>query len=170
MTMPDAAAFHHTAFLVRDLEGTAQRLSESLGIGPWAVWTIVPSHCMVHGHESPFAFRVAMTTVGGGTFELISPHSGRSVFDEHLAQHGEGFHHCCLVYSSMAAVREAKAALLAQGRELMQEASAGDVFDFAYFFFPEIGSAIEVLYLDVAKLPAPERVIGAPSEVPAHTI
>jgi hypothetical protein len=113
----------------------------------------------VHGQASPFSFRVALATVGGGTFELITPHSGRSVYEEHLEKHGEGFHHTCLVYSSLEAVREAKAELLRLGRELVQEASGGDVFAFASFRLPEIGSLVEILYLDPARLPAPEAVI-----------
>jgi hypothetical protein len=159
MTTTLPAALHHTCFVVRDLEGTAQRLSDSLGIGPWNLWTITPEECRVHGQASPFSFRVALATVGGGTFELVTPHRGRSVIDEHLEQHGEGFHHTCLVYSSLAAVRGAKAELLRQGRELVQEASGGEAFDFAYFRFPEIASLVEVLYLDPASLPAPEAVI-----------
>lgn len=159
MTRSTPVALHHTCFLVRDLEGAAQRMSDALGIGPWHIWTITPAESKVHGQVSPFSFRVALATVGGGTFELVAPHSGRSVLDEQLEKHGEGFHHTCLVYSSLAAVREAKAELQRQGRELVQEASAGDVFDFGYFLFPEIGSLVEVLYLDAAKLPAPEAVI-----------
>lgn len=159
MTTATPAALHHTCFLVRDLEGTAQRLSDALGIGPWNIWTIIPAESSVRGRPTPFSFRVALATVGGGTFELVTPHSGRSVYDEHLEQHGEGFHHTCLVYSSLAAVREARAELLRQGRELVQEASSGDVFAFAYFRFPEIGSLVEVLYLDPSKLPAPEAVV-----------
>lgn len=159
MTKAIPVALHHTCFLVRDLEKTAQQLSDALGIGPWNIWTITPAECSVHGQASPSSFRIALATVGGGTFELLTPHSGRSVFDEHLEKHGEGFHHTCLVYSSLEAVREAKAELLRQGRELVQEASGGDVFALAYFRFPEIGSLVEVLYLDPAKLPAPEAVI-----------
>jgi len=159
MTKAIPVALHHTSFLVRDLERTAQQLSDSLGIGPWNLWTITPAECRVHGQPSPFSFRIALATVGGGTFELITPHSGRSVFDEHLAKHGEGVHHTCLVYSSLEALREARAELLRQGRELVQEASAGDVFALAYFRFMEIGSLVEVLYLDPEKLPAPEAVI-----------
>jgi hypothetical protein len=58
-------------------------------------------------------------------------------------------------------VREAKAELLRQGREMIQEAGAGDVFDSGFFSFPEIGSAVELLYLDAAQLPPPAAVIGA---------
>ena len=160
MAIPTAAALHHTAFLVRDLEATAQRLSDALGIGPWNVWTIAPAFCMVRGQRSPFTFRAALATVGGGTFELITPHTGHSVFDDYLEQHGEGFHHTCLVYPSLDAVREAKAELRRQGRDIIQEGSAGDVFDFGYVVFPEIASLVELLYLDISKLPPPEAVIG----------
>ena len=156
-TLP--VTLHHTCFLVRDLEGTAQKLADSLGVGPWNVWTIEPVVCRVRGEESPYSFRIALATVGGSTFELVAPHTGRSVFDENLERHGPGFHHACLFYPSLKAVRAAKAELQRQGRETIQEGSAGDVFDFTYFDFPEIGAALELLYLDPTKLPPPEAVI-----------
>ena len=56
-------------------------------------------------------------------------------------------------------MREATAELERQGRVAIQEAGAGDLFEFAYFDFPEIGSAVEVLFLDGARLPPPEAVI-----------
>jgi catechol 2,3-dioxygenase-like lactoylglutathione lyase family enzyme len=160
MTTPTAATLHHTGFLVRDLEATAQHLSDTMGIGPWNVWTIAPAHCIVRGESSPFTFRAALATVGGGTFELITPHTGRSIYEDYLATHGEGFHHTCLMYPTLDSVREAKAELQQQGREIIMEGSAGDVFDFSYVVFPEIGSLVELLYLDVSKMPPPELVIG----------
>lgn len=159
MTRPIPVALHHTCFIVRDLEAAAQGMADALGIGPWNIWTIAPMECRVRGEVSPFSFRVALATVGGGTYELITPHSGRSIYDEHLEQQGEGFHHTCLVYPTLASVRDAKAELRRQGREPIQEGSGGDVFDFAYFRFPEIGAFVEVLYLDAVQLPAPERII-----------
>ena len=134
-------------------------MADALGIGPWNIWTIAPTECRVRGQASAFSFRVALATIGGGTYELLAPHSGRSVFDEHLEQHGEGFHHTCLVYPSLQAVREAKAELRRQGRDAIQEGSGGEIFEFGYFQFPEIGSLVEVLYLDAAQLRAPEVVI-----------
>jgi methylmalonyl-CoA/ethylmalonyl-CoA epimerase len=166
LAIPPAATLHHTGFLVRDLEGTARRLSDALGIGPWNVWTIAPAHCMVRGKPSPFTFRTALATVGEGTFELVTPHTGRSVYDDYLEKHGEGFHHSCLRYPTLDAVREAKAELRLQGREIIQEGSAGDVFDFGYVVFPEIASLVELLYLDISKLPPPEAVIG-PTSTPS---
>ena len=159
MGIPTPAALHHTCFLVRDLEGTAQQLADSLGIGPWTLFTIRPTASKVRGRESPFSFRAALCTVGGGTFELVTPLTGPSVYDEELERHGPGFHHTCFVYPTLAAMREAKAELLRQGRELIQEASGGAAFEFGYFQFPEIGSAVELLFLDPAQLPPPDAVI-----------
>jgi hypothetical protein len=159
MTLPKPVAFHHTSFLVRDLEATARSLSASLRIGPWAFFTIVPESSRVRGREQPFSFRVALCTVDGGTWELVTPLSGPSVYDEFLAERGDGFHHTCLAYGSLEELRAAKRALLAEGRELLQEASAGDAFEFGYFRFPELGSVVEVLYLDGSKLGAPEKVL-----------
>jgi hypothetical protein len=156
-TLP--TTLHHTCFLVHDVEATAQRLADALGVGPWHVFTIRPAICRVRGEESPFTFRVALATVGGSTFELVAPDSGDSVLDEHLARHGESHHHTCLFYDSIEAVRAAKADLIRQGREAIQEASAGEAFDFTYFAFPEIGSLIEILFLDPSQLPPPEAVI-----------
>jgi catechol 2,3-dioxygenase-like lactoylglutathione lyase family enzyme len=160
MTMPAPAALHHTCFLVRDVEKTAQALSDSFGIGPWNVWTIEPAVCRVRGRDSHISFRIALATVGGGTFELITPRSGSSILDEQLAEQGDGFHHTCLVYPSLEAVRAAKAELVAQGREVVMEMSAGDVFELGYVAVPEIGSLVELLYLDAAQMPPPEMVIG----------
>ena len=159
MTRPIPAALHHTCFVVRDLEGTAQRLADSLGVGPWHIWTIVPEQCTVNGQPSPFSFRLALATMGGGTFELIAPHGGPSPFSEYLDEHGEGYHHACLFYPSIDAVRAAKAELRRQGRELVVEGGTGDMFEFGYFRAPEIGSLLEVLYLDASQLPPPEGVI-----------
>jgi methylmalonyl-CoA/ethylmalonyl-CoA epimerase len=163
MTMPSSATLHHTCYVVRDVEATARRLAESLGIGPWNIWTIEPPVCRVNGRDGAFAFRVALATVGGGTFELINPAGGRSVYDEQLERHGEGFHHVCLAYPSLEAVRAAKAELQRQGRELIQEGVGGDVYDFSYFVFPELGCPVELLYLDAAQLPPPELTIEAGS-------
>jgi catechol 2,3-dioxygenase-like lactoylglutathione lyase family enzyme len=160
MAIPNPTALHHAGFLVRNLEETAQRLSDALGIGPWNIWTIEPAESRVHGRETPFSFRMALATVGGGTYELITPHTGRSVYEEQLEEHGDGFHHTCLTYPSLKAVREAKTELRRQGREVIQEGGAGDLLDFAYILFPEIGSLVEVLYLDAERLPPPEAVIS----------
>jgi hypothetical protein len=159
MPLPTPVTLHHTCFVVRDVVATARALSDALGIGPWNVWTFEPPEFKVGGEPRQVSFRLALTTIGGGTYELVQPHTGVSVFDEQLAKHGEGFHHTCLLYATAGDLQEVKTHLVKQGRTVIQEGRAGDVFEFAYLAFPEIGSLVELLYLDLAKMPPPEMVV-----------
>jgi catechol 2,3-dioxygenase-like lactoylglutathione lyase family enzyme len=159
MTQPMPVAFHHTCFVVRDLEATARAMSKSFGIGPWNVWTIAPAEARIRGVVTPFSFRVALAQVGGAMFELIAPDTGASLYEEQLAARGEGFHHTCFTYESIGAARAATAALVAEGREVVCEGETGDVFYFAYIDYPELASPVEVLFLDASQLPPPEATI-----------
>jgi len=158
MSVPDSGVLHHTGFVVHDVEKAANALSESLSIGPWGIWTIEPTEGTLHGKRASFSFRAALAEAGGASYELISPASGESVYKEYLAKHGEGFHHTCLLYPDLAALRAAKSKLLSQGREMVQGASVGELAEFFYFHIPEIGSVVELLYL--GELPPPEKTIA----------
>ena len=157
MGVADSGSLHHTCFIVHDVEKTARALTESLSIRPWNIWTIEPTESTVRGERKRFSFRVALAEVGGGSYELLAPLEGESVYTEQLEQHGEGFHHTCLAFPSIGAMREAGALLEEQGRELVQSGNVGDAAEFAYFGIPEIGSILELLYL--GELPPPESVI-----------
>jgi hypothetical protein len=142
---------------VHDVEKTAAALAES-GIGPWSVWTIEPLATTVRGQDVRFSFRIAFTSVGGSSFELLAPHEGESIYVGHLATNGEGFHHTCIAYATREAMGEAKAELVRQGREMVLNADMGELGELCYFHIAEIGSLLELLY--VTELPPPEKTIG----------
>lgn len=152
------AMLHHTCFVVKDADRTAQRLAETMGIRPWSVWTIEPDDCTVHGKDQKFAFRAAIAQVGGSAYELISPAGGKSVIDEHLATKGEGFHHTALFFPTHQALLSAMAEMISNGRTMIQSGRIADLGEFCYFDVPETGSVIEFLYL--SELPPPETTIG----------
>lgn len=153
-----SGTLHHTCFVVNDVEKTATALAESLGIGPWGVWTIEPPTTTVRGREVPFSFRIAIASIGDSNYELLAPRSGESIYVEHLKAKGEGFHHTCIAYASHEALREAKAELTRQGREMIQSGDFGEVGEFCYFDIVETGSILELLYLK--EQPPPEKTIG----------
>ena len=157
MGITESGSLHHTCFVVHDVEKSAAALAAS-GIGPWGVWTIAPEVTTVRGQDVPFSFRIAFATVGDSSLELLAPHTGESVYVEHLQEHGEGFHHTCLAYASREALRDAKAELLRQGRELVQGGDMGEGGEFCYFAIPELGSLLELLF--VTDMPLPETTIG----------
>ncbi len=150
---------HHTCFVVRDVEASAVALAES-GIGPWGVWTIEPAATTVRGREVPFSFRIAFAfaSVGGSSFELLTPLEGESIYVGHLEANGEGFHHTCVAYPTREAMREAKGGARAPGTRGCPERNMGELGEFCYFDIPELGALLELLY--VTELPPPERTIG----------
>ena len=93
--------------------------------------------------------------MGGSNFELLAPHEGESIYVGHLEANGEGFHHTCVAYPSREAMREAKAELVRQGREMVQSADMGELGEFCYFDIPELGALLELLY--VTELHRPRR-------------
>jgi hypothetical protein len=158
MAVTDSGTLHHTCFVVHDLEKAAQALADSLGV-VWNVWTIEPETSTVHGRDVPFSFKVALAQVGGAALELIQPHTGRSVYVEHLESEGEGFHHTCIAFGTHEELQQAKAELETQGREMIQHGGLGELGEFCYFDMPETGGALELLFLSGA-LPPPEQTIG----------
>jgi catechol 2,3-dioxygenase-like lactoylglutathione lyase family enzyme len=158
MGVATSGTLHHTCFVVHDVEKTATALSESLGIGPWGISTIEPATSTVRGRDVPFTFKIAIAAVGASHYELLAPLTGDSIYVEHLQEKGEGLHHTCIAYASHDALRDAKAELLRQGRELVQSGEFGDAGEFCYFDVAETGALLELLYL---KDPgSPEKVIG----------
>ena len=157
MGVGDSGSLHHTCWVVNDLESVARSLADSLSI-QWGVWTVSPDDCTVHGEAVPYSFRLAVAQVGDSNFELIEPLEGHSVYVEHLATRGEGFHHTCLIYSSRESMRAARDELADQGRVMIQSGALGDAGEFYYFHMPETDSALELLYL--TELPPPEMTIG----------
>ena len=157
MGVGDTGSLHHTAWVVNEVGKTAKSLADSLSI-QWAVWTIEPIGCTVHGKDVPYSFKVAIAQIGDSNLELIEPLTGRSVYVEHLETKGEGFHHTCIFYPSRESARQARDELAAQGRQLIQTGDLGELGEFCYFHMPETDSVLELLYL--SELPLPEETIG----------
>lgn len=158
MGVANEGVFHHTCFVVHDVEKTANDLLTSLGIGPWNIWTIELPDAIVRGERQAISFRIALAEVGGSNYELATPLSGESVVTEYLKKHGPGFHHTCLTYPNLEALRSAKSELTNRGLEMVQSGSLGEVAEFCYFHVPAIDSVLELLY--IGELPPPEMTIG----------
>ncbi len=157
MAISNNATFHHTGILVNDLEKSAEKLAKTLSVS-WNLWTVTPDHCFVHGEPSPFSFRIGFAQVGGASLELISPHSGYSIYNEYLKLKGEGYHHSCFAYSDLKSMQSAKEELQNQGYKMLQNAYTEGVFEFCYFQLTEPNMLVELLYLK--ELPTPEKTIG----------
>jgi methylmalonyl-CoA/ethylmalonyl-CoA epimerase len=89
--------------VVRKLEPWLERYA-AMGIGPWWVGTYAApnlTETKVRGRDVAYSMRLALAWVGKMQWELIEPLEGPSIYKEHLAEHGEGFHHIQLPYDGL---------------------------------------------------------------------
>jgi len=114
------------AIVVRDLRTSVKHYWEELGVGPWNIWDLdhrTMSEMTLRGNPSSYSFRVAMTTIGDVTIELVQPLQGDSIFKEFLDRRGEGLHH--LKYK----VEDTNSVLnefMKKGGRVLQSARIGD--------------------------------------------
>lgn len=84
------------ALVVRDLDATMRRYWESLGVGPWRVYTYgapLLRDMTYRGKAQEYRMRLALAPLGSQVIELIQPLSDHNIYVEHLDRKGEGLHH-----------------------------------------------------------------------------
>ena len=116
------------ALVVRDLDASVRAYLDLLRMGPWTSYTLTPEilkDMHYRGAPGSFSFRHALAWKDGVQMELIQPIEGRSIFADHLEQHGEGLHHVGIyVPDQPKAVAELSAAPPASARCKARAASA----------------------------------------------
>ena len=145
------------AFVVRDLEAKMRAFWDDVGIGPWSVYTFAPPHVrdmIYRGQRRDFSMRVAFAMCGDTQIELVQSLSGPNLYEEFLAQCGEGVQHLGVHVADMAAAtREMEAAgysLLQSGRGY----GVGGDGAFAYFATADrLGTLIELIELPQERYP-----------------
>jgi methylmalonyl-CoA/ethylmalonyl-CoA epimerase len=79
--------------VVHDLDATIRRYHETVGIGPWAVWTPQLTDMRIRGVEMPYSMKLALAWTQDFMWEVVQPLEGPSIYKEFLAKRGEGMHH-----------------------------------------------------------------------------
>jgi methylmalonyl-CoA/ethylmalonyl-CoA epimerase len=121
--------------VVRDIESALQAYTENCGWGPWNVYEYKPP--LLHGtmlRGEPVEFRMigAETTVDGLGFELIQPVSGRSIYQEHLDEHGEGVQHIACMQHSWGDSAKFKEHWARRGADILMYGRIGESIEFYY--------------------------------------
>ena len=105
--------------VVRDMEEAMRRYSQLLGIGGWLGYRFGPGTLGVSTYRgAPGEYEILLAIAGSRPqVELIQSLRGPSIFEEHLAEHGEGLHHLGFYVRGL---DQAVAALAADGFEVIQ--------------------------------------------------
>lgn len=122
--------------VVEDVEQTARRYWELLGVGPWNFLHFQPPHladCRLHGipvRDSDFGVKAAVADLGDLQFELLEPTHGVSTHLEFLNAHGAGVHHV-----SFGAVRDHDEIVMSLAEEGIEPESSGILGGAAVFTY-----------------------------------
>lgn len=148
------------AVVVRDLDAAMRHYSDKLSIGPWDVYTYGPHrlHTMTfRGERRPYVMKLALAFVGPTMYELIESVEGPNIYEEFLAESGEGLHHLGYYVSN---IDDAIAEMAAKGYALLQSGRGFGVDgDGAYAYFDterDLGCIVEAIELPRA-MPEPEQ-------------
>jgi len=83
--------------VVRDIDRSMEKYWNTLGIGPWDVYTLSPQtvkEFTLHGNPvKDFEFRLALAMLGDMQWELIQPVKNVPIYEDFLREKGEGIHH-----------------------------------------------------------------------------
>jgi methylmalonyl-CoA/ethylmalonyl-CoA epimerase len=82
--------------VVRDLQKTIEEFWNTLGIGPWSIWTYDPTvvtDMNYRGEPVEYGIKIALAQAGAVQWEIIEPLWGESIYTEFLRERGEGLHH-----------------------------------------------------------------------------
>ena len=143
------------AHVVRDIDRAMKHYWEVLGIGPWDVYTFAPPQlreATYRGEPTDHTFALAVTWVNSMQCELMAPLTGRSLYDDHLEQHGEGFHHIKRYYADCTkALEEFKA----KGIDVLQSGKIGE--DEYYYLDTESTVGVVIEIGNNGRIPPPER-------------
>jgi len=87
--------------VVRDLNQSLEAYQELFRVGPFRVFEPEYTDRMYRGKPENFKMRLAIAPWGSVDLELIQPLAGKTIYDEFLADRGEGLHHLGCVIQNL---------------------------------------------------------------------
>ena len=152
-------------FVVKDAEKVATSFAEKYGIGPWVYYGPgMLSKITMYGKEADFDIRVACAFIGDVEMELIEPIDDKSIYAEHLREHGEGLHH--LAFDTTNNHAETLQFFQDNGIEVMMDALFGGQEEVTYVDSRKDLTCITEFYNrpENVTYPEPTKVIEVPEE------
>jgi methylmalonyl-CoA/ethylmalonyl-CoA epimerase len=145
------------AFVVRDLDLRMQTFWADFGIGPWSIYAFEPPRVKdmtYRGRRRDFRMRVGFAMCGDTEIELVQSVAGHNLYEEFLAECGEGVQHLGIHVSDMTSATQQMRAL---GYELIQSGRGYGVRGdgaFAYFATADrLSTLIELIQLPAERYP-----------------
>jgi len=95
-TESESSEIIQVGILVRDVEETARKLEELIGIGPFEIFEPDYRDLTVRGKPGKFKMRIGLARAGPIQVELMQPLYGETIYDEYANRKGYGLHHLAI--------------------------------------------------------------------------
>lgn len=147
---------NHVAMVVHDWKKAAKNYASLMGLKTWRVLTIGPemmTKSEYYGKPAEFSFLCAFAKLGDTLIELNEHVSGKTVWKDHLKEHGEGIQHVGdLSYPNPLELVEA---YKAQGVKVGNYCDIGGI---AEIFFLDTREQLGGMFLEVVSPPSMAQI------------
>jgi len=146
---------NQVAMVVRDLDAAVRDYWDRLKIGPWAIMTFEPPHVRdmtYKGARQDYRMRIAFAMCGDLQLELIQSLDGPNIYEDFLAEHGEGMHHVGVFVPDIGV---AIADMEARGYTMTQSGRTGIHGDGGFAYFDTDGPLATTL--ELIQLPSERK-------------
>ena len=147
---------NHVAMVVHDWKKAAKNYAALMGLKTWRVLTIGPemmTESTYYGKPAEFSFLCAFAKLGDTLIELNEHVSGKTVWKDHLKDHGEGIQHVGDL--SYPKPLDLVKAYQAQGVEVGNYCNIGGV---AEIFFLDTRKQLGGMFLEVVSPPTMAQI------------
>lgn len=96
-----ASEIVQVGILVKDVEETARKLEQLIGIGPFEIFEPDYRDLTVHGKVGRFKMRIGLAMAGPIQVELMQPLYGETIYDDFAHRKGYGLHHLAIRADNM---------------------------------------------------------------------
>jgi hypothetical protein len=137
---------------VHNIEKTMENYWNILGIGPWTIINQPPPYMynrLYRGKPAYFVTKVALAQLGNVELELMSNTQGHNVYDDFLAEHGEGVQHLQYTVDTLDEI-DKQAEMMAQMG--FPSVMSGGCFETAGFNYVDATSALGTVW-EIVRYP-----------------
>jgi len=142
-----------------DIEKVAENYWNLLGIGPWDIFTLEPPTAFnqtYRGKPASYGLRAGICQCGSCQVELIEPLYGESMYEDFLAESGEGLQHVMYLVDTIDEARNHVQLFAEQGCLLIMDGYLPD----EYFAYVDTFDALKCVW-EICKFPS-----SIPSSIP----
>lgn len=133
-------------FVVKDLEQSIENYYKQWNVCNWDIYTYGPhnlNYMTYYGHPTSYTIKIGLSYIGNSRIELIQNIEGKTIYTDHIANHGYGLHHFGIYIQDK---QKAISTVQAKGFSIIMEGAGQGLDGDGYFGYLNTEEALGVVY------------------------